>query len=194
MPRKLEINIWDIYNRLTIIKEVEQIKQYRYFLCKCECWKEKVIQLNSLKQWLTKSCGCLSGKNNTHWLARSRIYNIWKNIKQRCWNKKNTNYKRYWARWITYDPRWEKFENFYEDMKEWYSDNLSIDRTDNDWNYFKSNCKWVTNKDQQRNKQNNILHKWKCLSEWCEELNLNYNLIKSRINRWLPIDEALNIN
>ena len=64
--------------------------------------------------------------------------------------------------------------------KEW----LTIDRIDNDWNYEKSNCRWITPKEQNRNKSNNRVYKWKCISEWCEDLWLNYSTIKSKLRSW----------
>jgi hypothetical protein len=48
--------------------------------------------------------------------------------------------------------RWLRFENFWEDMKKGYSDDLSIDRINNDGNYEPGNCRWATAKEQANNK------------------------------------------
>jgi len=124
-------------------------------------------------------------------MAESRIYRIWHNMKQRCNNKNYKHYKDYWGRWIKYDYKWEKFEWFYEDMWESYKEWLSIDRKNNDWNYCKSNCKWSTNKEQSRNKRSNIIYKWKCLTDLCDELWLNRKVIYNRILRGWSIEKAL---
>jgi hypothetical protein len=81
----------------------------------------------------------------------------------------------------------------WETYKEW----LTIDRIDVNWNYNKQNCRWITNKEQQRNKTNNhnITYKWetKTLSEWSDILKINYNTLSSRIYRWMSVDKAFNL-
>lgn len=132
-----------------------------------------------------------------HWMSKTRIYWIWHKMKQRCNNNKNSHYQYYWWRWITYDPKWEKFIWFYEDMKEWYSDELSIDRIDNNWNYSKSNCKWSTSKEQSINRKRtiNFTYKWKtqCLKYWCNDLWINYKMVHKRVRRWRTIEKSLNL-
>ena len=68
-------------------------------------------------------------------------------MKQRCDNDNNPKYPRYGGRGITYDPRWSGFEDFYADMKDGYQEGLTIDRKDNDGNYTKDNCRWISGSD-----------------------------------------------
>jgi len=129
-------------------------------------------------------------------MTKDRIYKCWQDIKKRCDNPKNKSYKNYWWRWITYDIRWEKFELFYEDMKEWYKEHLTIDRKGNDWNYNKDNCRWATKKEQANNKRTcrYITYNWETLNltQWCKKLNLNENLISDRVNKlWWDEFKAL---
>jgi len=191
----LIINKWDKYNRLTIIKEVEQKKTHRYFLCECQCWIIKSYALLSLRHWRSKSCWCYLKdfpSNKTHWMRTSKIYGVWSGIKQRCNNKKSKVYLNYWWRWINVE--WENFEEFYNDMWNTYKKWLEIDRKNNDWNYCKKNCRWTTKKINIRNRRNTIQYKWKSLMEWCEELNLSYHTVYQRINRWnWNIEKALQI-
>ena len=121
-------------------------------LLKCDhCGKKWwALHQNVLK---TKSCGCLPSGNKTHNLSKTRQYNTWKNIIQRCSNQNHTTYKYYGGRGITFCKSWKKFENFWKDMKEGYADNLSIDRIDNDGDYNKKNCKWSNQKDQIGNRR-----------------------------------------
>ena len=47
------------YNKLTIIKyEYTDKSYYKHYLCKCDCGKEKVINIQNVKSGKTKSCGC----------------------------------------------------------------------------------------------------------------------------------------
>ena len=173
---------------LTIIKEVN-IKKYKNWTihniveCKCVCWKTTNVYLANLKRGHTKSCWCLRIK---HWMNWTRIYWIYNWIKGRC---DNLNNKSYWWKWIKCE--WWTFEEFYKDMKKWYTDNLTIDRRNNNWNYCKSNCRWVTQKINNRNKTTNIIYKWKCISEWAEITWINRSTIFTRIRRNWSIERAL---
>jgi hypothetical protein len=202
MTRKRKNNIWKKYNKLTILSDDEDYiskkwNKLRKVECICECWKVKSYMLKSVTSWRSKSCGCyhkrnLKERNTTHWMTWVREFKIRENIKYRCDNINNHNYKYYWWRWIWYDGKRNTFQWFWEDMKEWYKENLTIDRIDNDWNYCKKNCRWSTKKTQNRNKTTNIMYQWKCLAQWCQELNLNYNTIVSRIyQHWREIKDAI---
>lgn len=66
-------------------------------------------------------------------------------MRQRCNNPKSKFYFNYGGRGITVCDRWnESYENFHEDMFDKYEDGLEIDRIDNNGNYCKENCRFVT--------------------------------------------------
>jgi len=81
--------------------------------------------------------------------SSTKTYKVWNNMKKRCNQKKN--YPRHGGRGITYDPYWEKFDNFLEDMGE-RPDGYTLDRINNDGNYTKDNCRWATYEEQNINR------------------------------------------
>lgn len=81
------------------------------------------------------------------------MYNIWYDMKRRCSCPSRKQYKDYGGRGITYDPKWETFEGFLEDMQEGYSDNKTLERKDVNSNYCKDNCEWIFLEEQALNKR-----------------------------------------
>lgn len=83
---------------------------------------------------------------NNHNLSKTKIYDIWMQMKMRCYNENNKGYKNYGARGIKVCPRWlepegKGFKNFLEDMGE-RPEGMSLDRKDNNGDYSKDNCQW----------------------------------------------------
>lgn len=178
-------------NRLTV--EKLQGKKGARFLwgCRCDCGKMVVVETWMFNSGHVKSCGCLykemSGKTNLiHGKKHTRIYKIWQNMKTRCSNKNVRCYKYYGGRGINYDERWESFIEFYKDMQHGYSDDLTLERKDNNGNYNKRNCRWATRNEQANNKSSN--HKIKFngknlnICEWAEITGIRKSILYKRIS------------
>lgn len=191
MSKKIEVNQWDKYWRLVIVEEVFWNSK-RTFKCVCDCWSIWIYKLSNLRNWNTNSCGCYHSEMvKKHNMSNSKIYNIWKQMKYRCFKPSHPCYINYWARWISVCEERNSFSVFYDDMIEWYTEWLSIERIDNNWNYCPLNCKWVTVPEQSLNKRQNIMYKWKPLATRWRELGISKNTIYSRIRRWSSIEESL---
>jgi hypothetical protein len=152
---KLDL-IGERFGKLLVIAEGEtRSKWKRYFLCKCDCGKEKEIYMGSLRRGLTTSCGCLASelfglRNTKHGMSDSPEYNSWRAMKERCNNPKNSHYHLYGGRGISYPIEWENFENFFADMGR-RPEGKTLDRIDVNANYSKENCKWSDISEQNTN-------------------------------------------
>ena len=125
----------------------------RYGIFQCVCNSEFKAQVQDVKRKHTTSCGCLKNKSKiTHNLTKHKLYNIWRNIKDRCTNIKHKSYNDYGGRGITICDEWKTYIPFGEWARaNGYQDNLTIDRIDVNGNYEPSNCRWVDNFVQARN-------------------------------------------
>jgi len=73
-------------------------------------------------------------------------------MKFRCDHKNHSSSKTYDD--ISYCEEWKDFRNFYKDMGE-RPMGTSIDRIDGKKGYYKENCRWATDEQQQNNKSSN---------------------------------------
>jgi hypothetical protein len=133
-----------------------------YGLFLCDSCKKLVVKIYS-KGTRDKSCGCRRVLQNDSqhpvtWESK-RLCGIWYGMKKRCYNETDIGYKWYGKRGITICEEWldnpSKFEKFA--LENGYSDDLQIDRIDNDGNYEPSNCRFVTNAQNGRNKSDTKL-------------------------------------
>lgn len=131
--------------------------------------------------------------NVKHNLRYSRLYNIWRHMKQRCYNSNNKKYERYGKRGITVCEEWlNDFKAFYDwSMSNGYKDDLTIDRINNDGNYEPSNCRWVNLKTQANNRSTNILitHDGEThnIKEWSLIMNKPYSTLLNRYYKYKTI-------
>ena len=196
------------FGKLEVIGVHDTGSRKTYYVCQCDCGNVKVVRSDSLISGATKSCGCIKkeqGKtnltaNHRHKMSGTRIYETWQDMKRRCYNKQNARYDRYGGRGIKVCEEWlNDFQSFYDwAISNGYSDDLTIDRIDNDGNYEPSNCRWSTVKEQCNNRSSNINitigNATKSLMSWCEIFNVDYKKVHARYQRngYEDIDRLFN--
>lgn len=187
----------DKYHSWTVVRPLGQIKKWanHYWECVCDCGTVSHVNGTVLVNGRSKHCKSgvhMKGRNQTHGMKYTRIYATWANMKRRCNNPKCSMYYLYGGRGITVCDRWKQgFQNFYEDMKDGYSEDLQLDRIDVNGNYFKENCRWATRIEQGKNKRNNVYLTYKgetkLASEWAILVGAKIPTVIKRIRMgWTP--------
>lgn len=194
------------FGRLTVIKRGENKWNHPAWICLCDCGNEVHVLGDSLRNGSTNSCGCFrkevtSKLKSTHCMSsngkRHRLYSIWAQMKNRCYNPNVPAYKYYGDRGITICDEWkDDFIEFYTwAISNGYQDNLSIDRIDVNGGYCPENCRWADAVTQANNTRSNRMltlnGKTQTLAEWCRELNLDYRVMEHRAWRGWSDEEVL---
>lgn len=188
-------------SRLKILRELGKVNYKLYLECLCICGNKKRVRADHIKNKKILSCGCLNRElvkvaTTTHGMSDSRLYRVWKNMKNRVNNTSVPNYKRYGAKGITIDQEWYVFETFMEwALLNGYTEKLTLDRIDNSAGYSPANCRWATYQEQSNNSSNPtwITHGGETysISEWGRRNGLSQSLISWRLKRGWDIERSL---
>lgn len=127
-------------------------------------------------------------------IVDTRIYSVWEGIKARCYNLHNKMYYRYGGRGIKMCDEWKNhpkefikwaYQNGYDDQTA--KKQCVIDRIDNDKDYCPENCRWVTTKQNNRNKNTKIIEYQgvkKHWLDWCETLGISRKAVEHCVERY----------
>jgi hypothetical protein len=189
--------------KLTVLGEVGRDAHGNVlWLCRCECGAEVCKSNNNLKGGV-KSCGVACGvaESNAaravHGMWRSKEYQCWAAMKQRCSNPKTKHYANYGGRGITVHPAWvDSFEAFLADVGRAPSTpRASLDRIDVDGNYEPSNVRWATPQVQSNNRRDTLCAEFKGgstpLADIARIASIPYHQVFQRYQRGLRGEELI---
>lgn len=198
-----------VYSRLTVIRWSHRIAKNstnvtHFWMCQCSCGSPaKPVATSALRTGRTVSCGCNKREKATRHgfctndavkAAGPSPHKAWAGMKGRCLNPKAKGYKNYGGRGIKICEKWIEFEGFYEDMGPTYEKGLKLDRRDNNGDYTKENCQWVTHKQNCNNTRGNRTVEWRGLTrtiaEWSDATGLEWQTIAGRIEAEWPLDDV----
>lgn len=108
---------------------------------------------------------------NTYGLAGTSFHNSWRSIVFTIKGKK-----------IGFNPRWQKFSNFVEDMHDSYSEGKCLWRKDKKNVFSKENCSWINKEDLHSSRiiMLNYEGESRSLKEWCYLYDLNLAGVRKR--------------
>lgn len=190
------------FGRLKVIRYAGRRGSQRKTLweCQCDCGETVEVFATCLQRG-TQSCGCwhreVTGTaHRTHGLSKSPEYRAYHGMIRRCTEASEKSFCNYGGRGIRVCDRWlESFENFFADMGRRPGAGYEIDRIDTNGNYEPRNCRWVTRKQNARNKRSNRLIQFNgesfCSSQWAERTGLPRHVIEKRINVGWSVADAL---
>lgn len=180
------------FGRLTVIEFAgyDNNGHHSMWLCQCDCGNMTKVLGCNLKKGNTTSCGCVHSEwakkcFYRHGGGKTKLFRIWCNIKNRCYNKKVPAYKDYGGRGIKMCEEWK---NDFVAFRDWAVKNgydetapkvkCSIDRIDNSGDYTPENCRWIDVYGQANNRRNNRLINYQnetyTMAQFCRMFNLPY--------------------
>jgi len=106
------------------------------------------------------------------------LYGVWRTMINRCENTKRHNFSSYGGRGIAVCDMWYGPHAFFDwAISNGYCSGLQLDRIDNNGNYCPENCRFVTPKQNSRNRQNSAILMLngvsKTVAEWTENTNVS---------------------
>ena len=140
----------------------------------------------------------------SHGMSQTRLYTIWKNMKQRCYNPKRNRYKWYGGKGITVCEEWHTFIPFMQwATNNGYEDGLVLDRKDSSKNYDPSNCSWITveenslksveqrtGKPVEGNRDITYNGETKTIKEWAAQYDVSYKILYNRLRKGWTMERA----
>ena len=174
-------------------------------LCVCDynnCGKKFSINVDNITSGKTKSCGCLRDKKaserlKTHGLSKHPLYRVWHGMIERCDDEKHISYKWFGGRGVSVCKSWRNdFKAFFDyAMEHGWKRRLNIDRINTDGNYEPGNVRFVTSKENMRNKRNNrvltIGGITASLTEHAERAGINRQAVSRRFHLGWKVEDLL---
>lgn len=130
-------------------------------------------------------------------LRRHPLQNVYRHMIERCYNPGRLQYQDYGGRGVTVSDEWRlnKWTFIHWGLNNGWSKGLQLDRIDNNGNYNPENCRFVTPKENSRNRRDNKIISYKGhtlpIVALCEELGIDYHRTCDRLYRGWSIEKAV---
>jgi len=150
MRSKTKIN--DRFGRLVVLRRAGKSKHNKsVYECVCDCGAIALVVNGHLRSGHTNSCGCFNRDicrelQTKHGVSDHDLYSTWKDIKRRCYDENNKNYRWYGAKGVKMCADWL---NSPKEFVDWGKNNgwvegITIDRLDSSGDYEPENCQFIS--------------------------------------------------
>ena len=196
-------NIGKTINGYYII-DSECVNNRTYYIMKCTfCGNELKRACSSVCSGQAKcKCQYIPRKKTTDQTKKERLYNVYYQMICRTTHVNHYLYQWYGAKGIKICDEWL---NDYQAFKKWAYENgyddkapkgkCTIDRINVKGDYEPSNCRWITLKEQAKNKSTTRIidydNKKQCLKDWAKDLDISYPTFVYLINKGKNIKEII---
>lgn len=160
-----------------------------YYQCLCDCGTKRYVWGLRLQKGLSRSCGCIRKESSHGHAYRGQMtpeYRAWQSMLSRCRNENDSRFSQYGGRGIRVCKRWEKFENFLEDMAARPA-KKRLGRINVNKGYSPVNCRWVSLEQSMNNRTDSTLITFngttQSIAKWSRELGINPATLSSRLRR-----------
>ncbi len=185
------------FGLLTVVSRAHNAGGYAMWNCRCDCGAEIIAGGNRLRQGRKNRCASKVHRIRPPSLTAEykSEYQSWLSMRARCLDSKNKKYPIYGGRGITICERWAEFKNFMFDMGRKTDTKFTIEREDVNGNYEPKNCRWISRKDQGRNKRNSVFVTYQgrklLLIDLVEELGLVRSVVYGRLKGGWTLAQAI---
>ena len=153
------------FGQLIVVERAKNRGNNAYWVCKCDCGAEKEVKGSHLRSGLIISCGHIGKEKRNQAITKhnqrhTRLYGVWCNMKNRCYNPNVRSFKDYGEKGVKVCEEWR---NNFEAFSEWAYANgydkdaeygkCTIDRINVYDDYKPENCRWVDAKVQANNRR-----------------------------------------
>jgi len=168
--------------------------------CRCLlCGSESDVAGYSLTSGSSTKCrSCVPRETLSKPYRKSRLYNIYRGMMQRCYAESNSHFQHYGKRGIHVCEEWYKNPDAFISwaLSSGYEDGLSIDRINVNEGYCPENCRWIPLAKQAQNRSVNTFVEYRgerlCLAEACRKADIKYSTVRSyRASHGCTAQEAL---
>lgn len=145
--------------KLRINKKSSFFKEFQKRAAESKIGKKRPVHSKIMKEKADK--GELWFQKNPkikHGLSYTKAYVIWNSMMARCYKKNNDSFQYYGYRGIKVFKKWHDVSVFKKWFDENYSCDLTLDRINVNGDYEPKNCRFITMKEQARNRRNNVVN------------------------------------
>lgn len=150
------------FGKMVVLEELRDGPRLRC-RAKCDCGNIEIRSHGNLRKRNPMCRPCLlkmrgegmAERATTHGLSKSKLYDVHRQMLQRCYNPKCKDFKNWGRRGIQVCDPWHDLAAFMVwALHSGYRDGLTIERQNVNGNYEPTNCTWISNELQALNRTN----------------------------------------